>query len=39
MEIHNAPSNRTLPAIRLGKNNVVDPADLTSFLQARQTGK
>ena len=28
-----------LPAIRLGKNNVVDPADLASFLQARQTGK
>jgi excisionase family DNA binding protein len=28
----------TLPAFRLGKNNVLDPTELADFLEARKTG-
>jgi predicted DNA-binding transcriptional regulator AlpA len=28
----------TLPAFRLGKNNVCDPAELADFLETRKTG-
>jgi predicted DNA-binding transcriptional regulator AlpA len=28
----------TLPAFRLGKNNVCDPAELPEFLETRRTG-
>ena len=28
----------TLPAFRLGKNNVCDPAELAAFLETRRTG-
>jgi predicted DNA-binding transcriptional regulator AlpA len=28
----------TLPAFRLGKNNVCDPTELAAFLEARRTG-
>ncbi|MCU1252251.1 MAG: Helix-turn-helix domain [Edaphobacter sp.] len=28
----------TLPAYRLGKNNVFDPAELAAFLETRRTG-
>jgi predicted DNA-binding transcriptional regulator AlpA len=28
----------TLPAFRLGKNNMCDPAELAAFLETRRTG-
>jgi excisionase family DNA binding protein len=28
----------TLPAIRLGKNNMCDPSELAAFLEKRRTG-
>ncbi len=28
----------TLPAVRIGKNNLIDPATLANWLEAQQTG-